>query len=945
MAPSFSLKSPLMLFKSSMNSVNIMLRFIDARLKQKYFDYMHERSLTIIKILDVLIIVGSVTVIIYLILDLISGQGYESLDYDITLIVTIVAIVVIVIFIGLSIYLHYFKRIYSDILLCIINTFSIVFLFEINFDSPNLQEQPTLYFSYCYRFGLMNLMFVICYKSWLYKVFEVLFWLVYFNIRLEFNDPYSVIYNIILTLFCCSLFYFLEKQDKLAFKKMVESEKQNKSWKKILNTFPEGIVIVKEDKNIIYTNPSIKQLLNLNETDDEKLKQVLFFQIKRKGPSVSYSKFSNESNPSNNFLVNNLKDKETSLNEIFDDFIFKRGTGTNNNKPSYEKLEKQKSTIINNTHMLKRALHSQISMKAQKTDKAKFEAFLSRLNDKVFEVKLSKFTYESSGQAYILILSDVTENFKLRMLEDNKAFKSSLFCSFTHEFRTPLNALFLLTKTLLLHDTIPETMKTEIIDPIIFNAEILHNLINTISDYAAMNMHNFKLQKNGFDFKEFMRENVRILTCLAKARNLQTELKLSRTLPDELYSDENRIKQILFQLYSNALKFTTTGSIKVSAKLSKTATDRIIISVKDSGIGISEKDSANLYKAINQQIDYMMNYERLAGSAGASLGLTVSNQIAKRLDKKPSTGIGFKSVAGKGTKFYFSIKNSQTSKKVSYLNLLKIAKNVSSKKESSFKKDHIEHNIVSDKTDLTRKMTESEEEENKIKFNKIYLFPEAKFLCPDSPKFMSSKRFVINKINAFCSETNSLVHKSSEIPINNDTNEANVISRTYKIGEIHKIDTMINGTIDGKTDEANKQCQHEPILIVDDDEFNIMAITMLLKMKNYSCLAARNGQLAIELIEEQCKIRENCCKAFSLILMDLNMPILNGIEASKRLNQSFEDHKLPWMPIIMCTAYGKEAEVGERYDSGIVEIINKPLKVEVLTKLLERWINNKSNNN
>jgi CheY-like chemotaxis protein len=72
--------------------------------------------------------------------------------------------------------------------------------------------------------------------------------------------------------------------------------------------------------------------------------------------------------------------------------------------------------------------------------------------------------------------------------------------------------------------------------------------------------------------------------------------------------------------------------------------------------------------------------------------------------------------------------------------------------------------------------------------------------------------------------------------------------------------------------------------------------------------------------------------------MDLNMPVMNGIEASRRLQQSFQDERLPWMPIVMCTAYGNDEALAAKNDSGIVEVVNKPLKFETLGRILEKWM-------
>lgn len=548
MGPLFSLKNAPCLSKSHKNALDLLLNFKDLRMRHKYVKFIHEKLLAMVKILDVLMIFGALTVEIYFILDLSRDSGYEALSFRNTVILSIISGLIILFFILLSLYLHIYKQIYSDLLLFAINIFSIVVLFEINVNSPTLYADPKLYFSYSNRFGLMSIIFVMCYKSWYFKVYQIAFQAIYFQLRMSFTDPITVVYNCILSIFCCFFFYFLEKHDKLAFQKMNESEKQNRSWKKILNTFPEGIAICSEDRSLLFVNSSMKQVLN--EHDEENMKKKLFFQIKQRGRGISLCK--NDSSDSANSFANNQKQKETLFNEIFQNFT------TRINHHSFEKIERFRTVSANSFKQI--GLKKEISMTGMKTnERKKIESFVTELNDKFIEVKLSTFNYESLAKTYIIILSDVTENYKIRILEDNQAFKNSLFASFTHEFRTPLNALFLLTKTLLLQNDVPLEIKNEIINPIAYNAEILHHLINTVADFVAINMKTFKLYKSSFNLHELLKETVRVLCCLAHARNLNIDLKISESLPQKIFSDENRIKQILFQFYSNALKFTTAG--------------------------------------------------------------------------------------------------------------------------------------------------------------------------------------------------------------------------------------------------------------------------------------------------------------------------------------------------------------------------------------------------
>lgn len=521
---------------------------------------------------------------------------------------------------------------------------------------------------------------------------------------------------------------------------------------------------------------------------------------------------------------------------------------------------------------------------------------------------MTTFSYESQN-GVIVIISDITEGIKLRMHEENKSFKNSLFSSFTHEFRTPLNALFLMSKTLLIQDTLSDEIKLGFIKPIYYNAEILFNLVNAISDYALMTLGKFKLEKSNFKVKEFFHETVEILQFLGKQKKLDVIMEFGPDLPDEIFSDAKRIKQVLFQLYSNALKFTFSGSIRISIEFINKPLEKILVSVADTGIGMTEKALNDLQKAISSHIDYM-NYEKItSGSAGASMGLTVSNQIVKKLDYKPSTGIQFKSELNKGSTFSFCIKNKLLSSKVSRLSLFKA--NLSSKGEerdgSKTSKHYLKLTIDENYRRTEQKIRHSSlDNEIQLKIQRETSTP-----IPLGQNILNSSHF--------SGETNQIYFVPSD---------DRLIVNPPKITLNHKSRFCSNNT------QESNNCVHAPVLIVDDDEFNIMALSLLLKSKKIESLAARNGKIAIELIEQECNERKGCCEGFKLIFMDLNMPIMNGNEAIKTLNKNFNDGILPKMPIIVCTAYGDNQKI----EGEIEEFTTKPLKVEIVNKLIKKWI-------
>ncbi len=132
-------------------------------------------------------------------------------------------------------------------------------------------------------------------------------------------------------------------------------------------------------------------------------------------------------------------------------------------------------------------------------------------------------------------------------------------------------------------------------------------------------------------------------------------------------------------------------------------------------------------------------------------------------------------------------------------------------------------------------------------------------------------------------------------------------------------------------------CNHPKILVVDDDEFNVLAVKIIFKQKGFTISSARNGQQAIEVIHSEIRNREQCCKKFSLILMDVNMPVMGGLEAASILKKEIAAKMIPWMPIVACTAFvGSNDEITCR-ENGMDDYETKPLNDNKITRIIENW--------
>ena len=133
-------------------------------------------------------------------------------------------------------------------------------------------------------------------------------------------------------------------------------------------------------------------------------------------------------------------------------------------------------------------------------------------------------------------------------------------------------------------------------------------------------------------------------------------------------------------------------------------------------------------------------------------------------------------------------------------------------------------------------------------------------------------------------------------------------------------------------------CRHPKILIVDDEEFNILGMQLLLSKKNIKADSAKNGEEAIEKIKNDYNRRKFCsCKQYSIIFMDVNMPVINGYEATKVLKNLMRKNEIPQIFIIACTAYDSPSEKLNCKLSGMDDYLSKPIQYNQLNDMIDKY--------
>ena len=223
--------------------------------------------------------------------------------------------------------------------------------------------------------------------------------------------------------------------------------------------------------------------------------------------------------------------------------------------------------------------------------------------------------------------------------------KERFFANMSHEVRTPMNGIFGMVNLLLERDIDPSLR--EHLETIHHSSESLLNILDDILDYAKLNAKEMQLKPRNFELQRLIREVLLVYKANADSRRIAISATICESLADAFVADDLRLKQILSNLVSNAIKFTDTGEVSLTVQgIRKGGRDQLLFEIRDTGIGISEEAGLTLFAPF-RQID--SGEHRCFNGTG--LGLAISKNLVELMGGR----IWFESEPGVGTSFFFTI--------------------------------------------------------------------------------------------------------------------------------------------------------------------------------------------------------------------------------------------------------------------------------------------------
>lgn len=511
--------------------------------------------------------------------------------------------------------------------------------------------------------------------------------------------------------------------------------------------------------------------------------------------------------------------------------------------------------------------------------------------------------------------------------------KTQFLANMSHEIRTPMNGILGFLQ--ILEYTQLDNDQKEFIQMIKTSTDSLLSVINDILDISKIEAGLMKLENIPFEVRSLVEGVATLFYAKASEKDLELNMLISTAIPGILLGDPTRLRQVLVNLISNAIKFTDKGSIYIEVTLKDESEEavEVLFRVKDTGIGISQNDLNKLFSPFTQ-VDSSITRKY----GGTGLGLAICKKLIEQMNGK----INVNSIEGKGSVFDFTV---SFHKNGDLITQVKIDYEIFQDKfllivdENAMNRDIIREYLeelgcmVQEATTVEEAIIKLYEDQKLHKLCIILLDYKFSNEITNFPNIIK----LLNPTQEYAQVLIAPISSNQEINKLKRNGFSGVITKPFKRNEIiHTLSKvikeqavdMVEPTTNTKSniDMDLTNSSDVKLLLAEDNEVNQKFIINLLKMHGITCDVVCNG-------EEAVKAYLN--KAYDIILMDCQMPILDGFEATRKIRELANDHR--HVKIIALTAYAMKGDKEKCIDAGMDAYLNKPIDTTQLLTLLNTY--------
>ena len=545
----------------------------------------------------------------------------------------------------------------------------------------------------------------------------------------------------------------------------------------------------------------------------------------------------------------------------------------------------------------------------------------------------------------IITITDITEIKKAQLkAESAERSKSEFLANMSHEIRTPMNGVMGMAQLLERCDL--GDKEQNFVKIIQRSSEALLTIINDILDFSKIEAGGIILEKEAFNLRDSLHDVMALLSISAAEKGVELLFQVQPDLPKTFIGDVGRLRQIITNIYGNAVKFTHEGHVYMDVRGKRDGNIiNLVILIEDTGIGIEATQIDNIFDKF-QQADGSTTREY----EGTGLGLSIAKQLANLMGGEVSV----ESEIGKGSRFEICLalpvaedEGRLNVEKISFAgskvlivddnpincDILKehlsvwncksaavnsvakamLALEIASKKNLTFDFIIVDYHMPEEKGDVFVNRIKTHADFQNIPIIMLSSVLETalvqRLLGNGLDAYLTkpfSRKFLLQTIQSLWDANLKVRHNITNKTANN------IVKLKHASG------TMSAVPLDAKID----------VLVAEDNEVNCLYIEYVLKDLDVSFKIVHDGQMAVEYFQSLSP---------RIILMDISMPILNGYQATQQIREIEARDALSMTPIIAVTAHALEGDRQRAQDANMNGYISKPLAINSLRQILYKW--------
>lgn len=544
-------------------------------------------------------------------------------------------------------------------------------------------------------------------------------------------------------------------------------------------------------------------------------------------------------------------------------------------------------------------------------------------------VKVPIYAGPEDEDCVLVVSSDITERKqKQKELEESRKeaesatlAKSRFLANMSHEIRTPMNSIIGMAS--LLVDTSLDDDQYDFVETIRNNGEALIALINDILDFSKIEAGMMQLEEHAFRLHEVIENTVMVFAFKAMQKQLEYTLFIDPDIPEQIFADSTRLRQIMANLISNAVKFTGSGGIHTRIEKipgEEKGSFSIRFSVTDTGPGIAPERQEQIFDSFSQAD---ASITRQFGGTG--LGLSISKSLLELMGSE----LRLVSELNHGSTFSFDIY--QKNEKLPDQSATLAAIDLTGKSYLIYDRFSSNGDIIAEYLKFCKAEVKTVLNENdfclalkKEKFTSAFLFT--------GYNSAAELKIIQEQAGSDCLEkgdnTIALFNPAgSELQASKRTHFSGVYHTPLKISDLPRILSAENiSRTKAKVETiVNQQKTDIQILLAEDNTDNQNLIIHFLKKIGLTCDIADNGEISVEMAQK---------KEYDIILMDVQMPVMDGLTATRKIleNASTGDNKTPVIVALTANAMVEDREAC--YQAGMKFYLSKPLRPALFSQTI-----------